>query len=144
MLHEMPHLLVVDSRYGPVQGAVSLAPGYRLVVQDVGYPGLSGSAAYDSKGRFVGIYAARLPSPNTVSREMKLKQVIRDVLTGAGFADDTDLELQILRLMPPEALSDETWRLIREELTSAARAIDRSRQSSSGDQVPRDQVPRDK
>jgi hypothetical protein len=148
--HKMPHLLVVDSRYGPVRGAASLE-GSRLLVQDVGYPGLSGSAAYDDEGRFVGIYAARLPSLNTVSREMKLNQVIQYVLCGAGFAKGIDLKLQIERLMPPEALRDETWRLIHKELTSAAKAINRLRQSSKGDQVPRfrqsskgDQVPRDR
>jgi hypothetical protein len=100
--HNMPHLLVVDSRYGPVRGAVSLDQWNRLVVQDVGYPGLSGSAAYDDKGRFVGIYAARLPSPDTDVREMKLNQVIWHVRCGAGFAKGIDLKSQILRRCPLE------------------------------------------
>lgn len=51
-----------------------------ILLSDVGYPGLSGSAVTTANKKLVGMYTARLSSANPAAREDKVDQVLRLVL----------------------------------------------------------------
>lgn len=51
-----------------------------IILSDVGYPGLSGSAVATANGRLAGMYTARMSSANVSAREDKVNYVIRSVL----------------------------------------------------------------
>lgn len=76
-----PHpLMVKHPKHGGHQGLATYVADHKNIrVNDIGFPGLSGSPAFlkvENKNRFLGLYTARLPSTDESTRAAKILQVV--------------------------------------------------------------------